>query len=110
MMNEGKPTMFCTACGKEMKDQEKFCSECGKGTQYASPPPRRERLTRDMADKKIAGVCAGIARQYDWDVTLVRIAFLLGVVFSGVGLILYIIAWIAMPIDSPMGASVPNRA
>jgi len=47
--------------------------------------------------KKIAGVCAGIARHNDWDVTLVRVAFLAAFVLQGIGLLAYIIAWIAMP-------------
>jgi phage shock protein PspC (stress-responsive transcriptional regulator) len=47
--------------------------------------------------KKIAGVCAGIARHNEWDVTLVRVAFLAAFVLHGIGLLAYIIAWIAMP-------------
>jgi phage shock protein PspC (stress-responsive transcriptional regulator) len=52
-----------------------------------------------MAEKKIAGVCSGIARYYGWDVTLVRVAFLTLVVFKGVGLLAYLIAWVCMPRD-----------
>jgi phage shock protein PspC (stress-responsive transcriptional regulator) len=47
--------------------------------------------------KKLAGVCAGIARHNDWDVTLVRVGFLAAVVLHGLGLLAYLIAWIAMP-------------
>jgi phage shock protein C len=47
--------------------------------------------------KKIAGVCAGIARHNEWDVTLVRVAFLAGILLHGLGVLAYVIAWIAMP-------------
>jgi phage shock protein C len=50
-----------------------------------------------MQDKKIGGVCAGFAVYMDVDVTLVRILWLLTVLFGGAGIIAYIIAWIAMP-------------
>ena len=50
-----------------------------------------------MQQKKIAGVCAGFAVYMDVDVTLVRILWLLTAIFTGVGFIAYIIAWIAMP-------------
>lgn len=54
-----------------------------------------------MAEKKIAGVCAGFAYYFDMDVTLMRIIFLVLLVTPpGVGLIGYLIAWIAMPRDS----------
>ncbi|MCL4794197.1 MAG: PspC domain-containing protein [Bryobacteraceae bacterium] len=56
-------------------------------------------MARAMREKKIAGVCAGIARHFGWDVTLVRVAFLFGIVLKGFGLLAYIIGWIAMPRD-----------
>lgn len=93
--------MYCTACGFEMKAGDRFCASCGQGESTA-PPPRpeaRRPLMRDMRAKKIAGVCAGIARQYEWDVTLVRVAFIASILLHGVGLLAYIIGWIAMPCD-----------
>ena len=99
--------MFCTACGNTLKDNDRFCAQCGKGIANEATGPSfaasdstpRPRLMRAMGEKKIAGVCAGIARHMGWDVTLVRIAFLLGVVVNGVGLLAYLIAWIVMPRD-----------
>jgi phage shock protein C len=53
-----------------------------------------------MAEKKIAGVCAGIARYFEIDVTLVRIIMVcLAFWPPSVGLILYIVCWIVMPRD-----------
>jgi len=67
----------------------------------ASPVPSPYRpLRRVMRDKKIAGVCAGFAQYFEMDVTLMRIIFLVLLVTPpGVGLIGYLIAWLAMPRD-----------
>jgi phage shock protein C len=57
-----------------------------------------KRMKRS-SDKMIAGVCAGIAEYFGWDVSLVRIAFVLLSLFSVVfpGLVVYIILWFIMP-------------
>lgn len=45
----------------------------------------------DKANGKFMGVCAGIARFFGWDVTLVRIVFALGTIFGfGSLLIIYL--------------------
>jgi len=90
--------MFCTSCGKEMRADDRFCGSCGKVAPTAGYGPQgRPRLMRIHQGKKIAGVCGGIARHYDWDPTLVRVAFLAAFILHGIGLLAYIIAWIAMP-------------
>ena len=48
-------------------------------------------------DKKIDGVCAGIAEYFDIDPTLIRLIWALAVVFAGVGILAYIIAAIVIP-------------
>ena len=60
------------------------------------------KLYRSMTDKKIAGVCGGIAKIYNIDSTLVRLVFVLLFLLTGffpIGL-LYIVAWIIMPISN----------
>ena len=55
---------------------------------------RRERkLYRDTDDQKIGGVCSGLAHYFDLDPLLVRVAFVAGLVFSGVTLIAYPLLW-----------------
>jgi phage shock protein PspC (stress-responsive transcriptional regulator) len=57
------------------------------------------RLTRSRTEKKLAGVCAGLAEYLEVDVVLVRAAFvvftLLGAIVGGV--IVYVAAWLLMP-------------
>ena len=67
-----------------------------------------QRLTRDPKNSMIGGVCAGFAQRYGFDVTLVRIVLvLLTVVTGGIGVPVYIAAWIVMPVEDP---SAPPRA
>jgi phage shock protein C len=49
------------------------------------------------SNKKIAGVCGGVAEYLGIDATIVRIIWLVLVLFYGVGLLAYIICWILFP-------------
>jgi phage shock protein PspC (stress-responsive transcriptional regulator) len=65
---------------------------------------------RSTTDKKIAGVCAGLADYFDLDPTLVRVVWLLAFLCAGVGLLAYIVLWIVLP-AGPTGTvttSVPS--
>jgi len=75
--------MFCTKCGSELREQDRFCSVCGAGTARGAAPPRQQeaRLSRPMSEAKIAGVCAGFARYFGLDVTLMRILWAVITVF-----------------------------
>ena len=90
--------MYCTTCGVQLNEESKFCSQCGSPAgPVKTVAVRTERLVRLRNGKKIAGVCAGFARYLKVDVTLVRIVWLVTFLTAGVGLIAYIVAWIAMP-------------
>ena len=56
------------------------------------------RLVRSR-NKMIAGVCAGIAEYFGWDVTLFRVAFVLISILSVAfpGILVYLVCWIVMP-------------
>jgi phage shock protein PspC (stress-responsive transcriptional regulator) len=55
------------------------------------------RLTRSNNDRVIAGVCGGLAAYLDIDSVLVRLAFVILLFASGIGLPIYVILWIVMP-------------
>ena len=93
--------MFCTNCGVQLEQPDRFCRQCGKPTRPGYTAPARTPLSRPMDQKKIAGVCAGFARYLDVDVTLVRILWLAIALGAGVGFIAYLVAWIIMPKDYP---------
>jgi phage shock protein C len=56
-----------------------------------------KRLTRSTTDKKVAGVCGGLAEYFNVDSTLVRLIFVLATLMGGPGLLLYIVLWVVMP-------------
>jgi phage shock protein C len=58
-------------------------------------------LQRSRDNQLLGGVCAGIARELGWDITLVRLGYVLLSFFSAAfpGLLVYIILWIIMPLD-----------
>jgi phage shock protein C len=51
----------------------------------------KRRLYRDTDNKKIAGVCAGLADYFDVDVTLIRVLWIIALFVAGGGLIAYLI-------------------
>jgi len=107
--------MYCTHCAKELREEERFCSACGSARQEPAGFNRRRdeaELSRPRQGKRIAGVCAGVARYFDLDVTLVRIVWLVLVFIPPVpGIIAYIVCWIVMPRDpEPTNVGVPSPA
>ena len=57
----------------------------------------KKRLTRSN-NRMIGGVCAGIADYFNWDITLVRIVYVLATFFTAFsGGIVYLILWFIMP-------------
>jgi phage shock protein C len=91
--------MFCTSCGVQLNEDDRFCRRCGAtlGGVYAEPP--RGPLMLDKRNRKIAGVCAGFARYWRMDVTLLRVLWLIVALCTGIGFIAYLVAWIALPSD-----------
>ena len=56
-------------------------------------------LLRSRSNAMIGGVCAGIARWLGWDVTLVRVLYVLVSILSAAfpGILVYLLLWILMP-------------
>lgn len=99
--------MYCTQCGFKLDEGDVFCAQCGKAMKADAPPraeAARRRLVRPIRDSRIAGVCAGFANYFGVDATLVRIIWLMVVLFGGTGFIAYIVAWIAMPKEDEAAA------
>jgi phage shock protein C len=90
--------MYCNACGKAISEDVRFCSHCGN---VVGIPPTPRKLMRSRAERKIAGVCAGLAQYFDLDVTLVRILCFFLTLATGVcpGVVTYLLAWIIVPAE-----------
>lgn len=59
-----------------------------------------KRLTRVEEGRMIAGVCAGLGRYLGIDTTIVRIIFALLALFAMGGVLLYLILWLIMPMET----------
>ncbi|MBR2404942.1 MAG: PspC domain-containing protein [Clostridia bacterium] len=58
-----------------------------------------KKLYKSKSDKKLCGVCSGIAHYFQLDPTLIRLAWVVFTLLGGSGIIAYIIAAIIMPDD-----------
>lgn len=56
-----------------------------------------KKLYRSNSDKKIAGVCAGLAEYIGMDATIVRLLWALATIFAGVSILAYIVAVFIIP-------------
>ena len=95
---------YCSSCGKPVAMDARHCPNCGHavggafaGSHAVPPSAAQRRLVRPRMGRMIAGVCQGMAVMYGWNPTLVRVIFVLLACFSGVGLIVYVILWVAAP-------------
>jgi phage shock protein C len=110
---------FCSNCGSALPPSARFCSVCGTtvtGFPGAGMPgagfppgfsPYYPRLVRPLFGRQFAGVCAGLARTYGWDVGLIRILTVVGGIFlCPIVEILYLACWIGIP-EEPIGEMPP---
>ncbi len=75
----------CEECTEEMKLEATRCPHCGA---------RTERLHRGVDGRMLAGVCAGLARQFAVDAALVRVAFVVALAVSGgTATLVYLMLW-----------------
>ena len=89
------------------------------------PPPSGPRVSRDqmkdlgrlrrsVTDRRVAGVAGGIARHFDVDPIIVRVALVVAAFFGGAGLLGYIALWILVPEegtdDHPLGLDRRSRS
>ena len=60
----------------------------------------RRRLVRSVTDKRIAGVCGGLAEYFDVDPTIVRVSWVIVSIIAGAvvfGVVAYVVAWFIIP-------------
>ncbi len=58
-----------------------------------------KRLYRSKNDRILAGVCGGIGEYFNIDPIIVRLIWLFFVFGMGIGILVYILAWIIIPLD-----------
>lgn len=94
--------MYCTNCGAQLQQDDTFCSQCGTGVgKTLVRPHSSQRLYRSIYNKKMAGICGGLAEYLAVDPTFVRLIFVVfGVCFPPF-ILGYLAAWIIVPKEPP---------
>ena len=77
-----------------MVDEDIFEDEPRKSSESR---PRVKKLYRDIDNKYIGGVCAGLEHYLGFDVLWIRLIFIVLGIFTGFGFIAYILLWILVP-------------
>ena len=80
----------------KMGKAEDFGTESEEETTQDQPASTR-KLYRDLDDRVIGGVCAGIGHYFGIEARWIRLAFFLLFIFYGFGLLTYALLWIVMP-------------
>jgi len=94
--------MTCARCSRDIEQDSGYCRFCGAavGANRVSGFGAR-RLFRSAVDRKVAGVCGGLADYFEVDPTLVRLAVIVLTIYPGAiffGLLAYVIAWAIIPL------------
>lgn len=71
-----------------------------------------KRLYRSADNRLIGGVCGGLGDYFDVDPVLVRLVWLILILFGGIGLLLYLVGWLIIPEDENVDLTQarPKRA
>ena len=89
----------CPYCSPLINVEAIKCRYCGSLVESRGQGGLAHPWLRPHEGRKIAGVCMGLADQFGISVTLIRLAFILGFLFSvGIPFVLvYVVLWLVMP-------------
>lgn len=74
-----------------------------------NPEAGKRRLYRSVVNRRVAGVCGGVAEYFNIDPLIVRLVWFFSIFAHGIGLFAYIAAWIIIP-ESNQAAAMPPPA
>ncbi|MFC1481011.1 PspC domain-containing protein [Candidatus Neomarinimicrobiota bacterium] len=68
-----------------------------------------KRLYRSRKNHIVGGVCGGLGDYFELDPVLIRLVWLIMILFGGIGILLYFIAWIIIPADVTSVVAKPEE-
>jgi phage shock protein PspC (stress-responsive transcriptional regulator) len=102
----------CPYCAESIKTEAIKCRYCGSNLtdrkinlDFLKTPGYWHRVDEG---KKVAGVCTGLASQFESPIIIMplRLFFILTTIFYGFGIILYILLWVLMPSPIDKGRTI----
>ena len=105
-------TKRCPFCAETIRAEAVKCRFCGSVVESRALGSLSRPWLRPRDGRKIAGVCLGLADQFGVSVTLIRLAFILGFLFSvGIPFVLvYVVLWLVMPDEDDVPGPRMGRA
>ena len=92
---------------KKLADEEEDEDEADE--KPVERPFKNRKLYRDPDDVIIAGVCSGLAAYLGVETVFVRLVFFISIFFGGLGILVYILLWILMPIAETTAQKLEMR-
>jgi phage shock protein C len=69
-----------------------------------------KRLYRSRRSRIIGGICGGLGEYFNIDPVIVRLVWFVLIIFGGIGILAYIIAWVIIPDENVYPAEKPPQA
>jgi phage shock protein C len=74
-----------------------FTRDGNREEQTMGTVAQTRKLYRSRTDRKLAGVCGGLAQYFNIDAILMRVLFVVLALLGGPGLVIYLVLWIVVP-------------
>ncbi len=91
--------------------KKRVLEDSGVGAKSGSsrPPSALHQLTRSKSDRWIGGVCGGLAAMTNIPTWSWRLLFVLALLLHGLGLVMYLLLWVFVPLEQPQLMAIEDK-